>query len=121
MIGSVIESMSNLTSPLSMLVIGASFSEISLSELFKDRTMILYSALKLLALPLCGYAVIRLLVDDTVLQGICMIIMATPAGSMSAMLARQYKGDYALASKGIALTTLLSVITMPLVFKIVGL
>jgi len=41
-------------------------------------------------------------------------MMATPAGSMTAMLAQQYGGDYETASRGVALTTVLSVITMPL-------
>lgn len=119
--GSIIEMLSNLTAPLSMMVIGASFVEISFKELLRDRTMLLFGLLKLLVLPLAGFAVLHLFVEDTVLQGICMIVMAAPAGSMSAMLARQYDGDYLLASKGIAYTTLLSIATIPLVFKIVGL
>lgn len=40
-------------------------------------------------------------------------MMATPVGSMTVMLAQQYNGDYRLTSRGVALTTLLSVITMP--------
>ena len=43
-----------------------------------------------------------------------LVMMATPAGSMTAMLAQQYGGDYETASRGVALTTVLSVITMPL-------
>ena len=40
---------------------------------------------------------------------------------MAAMLAQQYDADYRTASKGIALTTLLSVVTMPLMFVVLGL
>ncbi|MFQ8979393.1 MAG: hypothetical protein ACLRZF_02930 [Waltera sp.] len=43
-------------------------------------------------------------------------MMATPVGSMTVMLAQQYNGDYRLTSRGVALTTLLSVITMPFLF-----
>ena len=42
-------------------------------------------------------------------------MLATPVGSMTAMLAQQYEGDYEMASKAVALTTILSVATMPLV------
>ena len=44
-----------------------------------------------------------------------MVMLATPVGSMNAMLAQQYGGDYETASKGVALTTILSVATMPLI------
>ena len=48
-----------------------------------------------------------------------MIMLATPAGAMTAMLAQEYEGDYELASKAVALTTLLSVVTIPIVSAIV--
>ena len=38
-----------------------------------------------------------------------------------AMLAQQYDGNYALASRGVAVSTILSVITMPIVAMITGL
>lgn len=53
------------------------------------------------------------------LLGVCLIMLATPIGSMTAMLAQQYDGDYMLASKGVSLTTILSVLTIPLVSAIV--
>ena len=52
--------------------------------------------------------------------GVCMVMIATPVASMTAMLAQQYDGDYELASRGVALTTILSVITMPLVSIVTG-
>ena len=49
-----------------------------------------------------------------------MVLLATPSGSMAAMLAMEYDGDYKGASEVIALTTLLSVVTMPLVSWLCG-
>ena len=63
---------------------------------------------------------IRQFVDDDVIRGVCMVVLATPVGSMTAMLAQQYDGDYEMASRGVALTTILSVATMPIVSVIVG-
>ncbi len=48
-----------------------------------------------------------------------MVMLATPVGSMTAMLAQEYNGDYELASKGVMLSTLLSVVTLPIVSAIV--
>lgn len=105
----------NLTAPLSMMVIGASMTSISLRELFTDVRLLLFSLIKLLLIPVLGMLLIRQVVTNEVICGVFMIMLTTPAGSMTAMLAQEYDGDYETASRGVTLTTLLSVITMPVV------
>lgn len=105
----------NLTAPLSMMVIGASMTSISLRELFTDVRLLLFSLIKLLLIPVLGMLLIRQVVTNGVICGVFMIMLATPVGSMTAMLAQEYDGDYETASRGVTLTTLLSVITMPVV------
>lgn len=112
--------LSNLTAPLSMMVIGASMANIDLKKLFTDVRLLLFSALKLIVIPVLGLLLMKIWIQDEILLGICMVMLATPVASMSAMLAQQYDGDYELASKGVALTTILSVVTMPLVSLITG-
>ena len=111
--------LSNLTAPLSMMVIGASLATIDLKKLFTDGKLIFFSLIKLIIIPLIGILIIRQFVDNTVICGVCMVMLATPVGSMTAMLAQQYDGDYEMASKGVALTTILSVATMPIVAALV--
>ena len=41
-----------------------------------------------------------------------MVMLATPVGSMTAMLAQQYDGNYDLAARGVALTAILAVVTI---------
>lgn len=111
--------LSNLTAPLSMMVIGASLATIDLKKLFTDGKLLIFSVIKLVVIPVIGILLIRQFVDNQVLCGVCMVMLATPVGSMTAMLAQQYDGDYEMASRGVALTTILSVATMPLVSAIV--
>lgn len=118
---STIEMLGNLAAPLSMMVIGASFARMNVKEVFANHKLLIFSAVKQIVFPIAGYFLIRLVTDNVVLQGISLVILATPVASMSAMLARQYGGDYTTASKGIAVTTLFSIFTMPLVFYILGL
>lgn len=115
-----INQLSNLTAPLSMMVIGASLSKMRLKELFMDGKLLLFSAIKLLVIPIVGVMIIRQFVENDIICGVCMVMLATPVGSMTAMLAQQYDGDYEMASKGVALTTILSVATMPLVSMLMG-
>lgn len=119
-LGTTITQLSNLTAPLSMMVIGASLSKIQLKKLFMDGKLLLFSFIKLLVIPVAGVMIIRQFVHNDIICGVCMVMLATPVGSMTAMLAQQYDGDYEMASKGVALTTILSVATMPLVSMLVG-
>ena len=111
--------LSGLTGPLSMIVIGISLTKISLKEMFTDVQMLLYALVKLLVIPVAGMLVICRFVDNEMLCGVCMIMLATPAASMNVMLAQQYGRNSEVAAKGVALTTVLSVVTIPLVSAIV--
>ncbi len=113
--------LSGLTAPLSMMVIGISLTSIRLKELFTDIRLLLYSLTKLLVLPVLVMLVIVRVIENEMLCGVCMIMVATPAASMTAMLAQQYADEESakLAAKGVALTTLLSVVTIPIVSAVV--
>ena len=115
-----ISSLSGLTAPLSMMVIGASMVDMDVKELFADGKLLLFSLLKLLVLPVAGVLLIGIFVKNEMLLGVCLVMLSTPVGSMTAMLAQQYGGDYELDSRGVALTTLLSVVTMPAVSMLAG-
>lgn len=105
-----------ITGPLSMLVIGDSLAQIRLKELFTDVRLLIFSGLKLLLVPALLMLGLSLFITDPMFRGVCLVMTATPVGSMTVMLAQQYGGDYRLTSKGVALTTVLSVVTMPFLF-----
>ena len=111
--------LSGLTAPLSMMVIGMSLAQMDMKEMFLDVKLLGFSLFKLLVIPVLGMMVVMQLIDNEMLQSVCMIMMATPAASITVMLAQQYNGDVEMASKGVAITTVLSVITIPIVSAIV--
>lgn len=115
-----VQNLSNITAPLSMLVIGASFLDFKIEDLFTDIRLLLFSGIKMLLIPLAGTWIIKKFVDDPMIVGVCMVMLATPVGSMTAMLAQQYDGNYDLAAKGVALTAILAVVTMPVVSVLMG-
>lgn len=104
----------NITAPLSMLVIGTSLAEMKMTELAKDYRLIFFSGFKLLLIPFAGLFLLGLCDFHPIVMATFFINIATPVASMTAMLARQYDANYDLAAKGVALTTLLSVGTIPL-------
>lgn len=111
---------SDTTAPLSMLVIGTTFVGLSLKSLFMDLRMLIFSAIRLIVIPLSSYGILRRVITDPTLLGVCVIMLSVPVGSITVMIAKQYGGDVETNSKGIAITTALSVVTMPLVFAILS-
>lgn len=105
----------SLAAPLSMMVIGQSMASIKVKELFGDGRLLIFSLIKLIIIPITGILLLSLFVDDKLILRVCYIMLATPIGSMTAMVAQQYGGNYTLASRGVALSTLLSVVTIPLI------
>lgn len=116
-----ITSIAGMTVPVSMMIIGAALAEIRLADLFTDVRLLLFAVLRLMAVPIIGMQIVTRLITQTEIAGVTLVVLATPVGSLVAMLAQEYDGDYMLASKGVALTTMLSVITIPVVFAVTGL
>lgn len=111
----------DMTPPLSMMIIGDSLSKIDIKKLITNVRLLAYSLIKLLIIPVAGTLIARECGIDGVLLGVFMIILAGPAATMNALLSQQYDSNYQLASEGVALSTLLSVATIPLVSLILGL
>ncbi|WP_026498126.1 AEC family transporter [Butyrivibrio sp. WCD2001] len=113
-IESVIDSLSGLTVPMSMMVIGYSLAGMKLKELFSKKRLLVFALIKLIIIPVVTIFWLHFFITDKILLGVCFVMVATPVGSMTAMLAEAYDGDKETASMGVALTTLLSVFTIPL-------
>ena len=79
-----------------------------------------FSFIKMIILPIIGTLLVRMATDNVSIIGVTMVMLSVPVGSMTAMLASEYDGDYALSSEMVAMTTLLSVVTFPLVTMLLG-
>jgi len=115
-VGDTVSMISNLTAPLSMMVIGATFVDLSFKKLLTDARIMIFTVFRLIVLPLLMFPVFKMFIADETFLGVCLVMVAVPVGSMNVMMAQQYNGDVETSSKGVAITTILSVITMPLLF-----
>jgi predicted permease len=111
--------LSHLAAPLSMMVIGQSMIHFSVKDMFGDFRLLFFSLIKLIAFPILGISLLRFFIQDEMLLHVCYIMLATPIGSLTAMVAQQYGGNYRLAAKGVALSTVMSVVTIPLISLVV--
>ncbi len=114
----LIGAMSGATMPLSMIVIGASLSSVSLLDAFKNGKLYLASAIKLLIAPLAAWALCGLLTPDPVLRATGMLIAAAPSGVIVTVLTIKYGGDSIFTSEGILQSTALAMLTIPVLVSI---
>lgn len=106
----------NVTPPLSMLLLGSVLADYPLSSMFQDARLNLMLVVKLLVLPALAYLLSVLVFTDSVIIGINTLTFAMPCAAMTVMLCKEYKGDAQTASVGVVFSTVLSLITIPIVF-----
>lgn len=104
--------------PLSMIVIGVSLAHASWKNVLKSKNINMVVFLRLIVLPILIAWITLPLPISTFNRELLVISGALPAGSMIVVLAKEYKANDGLASAGVFLTTLLSVVTIPLMLGI---
>ena len=114
-----VRSAGGCTTAMTMVLIGMMFSGMSLRSMLDGNTLFI-SVLRLAILPALLLAACRLVGIDPFLTGVCLLITGMPAGSTSAILAAKYGCDYTFATKCIVVSTLLSLVTIPLWAMILG-
>lgn len=107
-----------LTSPLAMLVIGSSLAQMDLRKIFGNWRIYVLCALKMVVVPLLMYAVLRLVIQNQLMLGVTMVTLCMPVATNTTIISYQNHGDDALASSGVFLTTLLSVVSIPLIMSL---
>ena len=80
----------------------------------KDASIYVISFTKLLIVPVLALIVLRVAVGDfSLLEKVLIMSFAMPAGSVSVIFSQQYRGETAFATKTVLLSTLFSIVTIP--------
>ena len=110
-----INSVGSLTAPLSMMMIGSSLAVYPIKDSFTDWRSYVFAFVRLMIVPFVTMIMCRLLHIDAYYANITIITNAMPVGSMVLMLATQYNANVKIVPRNIVVSTLLSVITIPIV------
>ncbi|QCH26417.1 Membrane transport protein [Clostridium tyrobutyricum] len=109
-----------MTTPLSMIVIGSILTQVEIKKIFKDLSLYYISLLRLLIIPFLIYLILTLLKVDSLVKSIIVISEAMPAATLCPILAQSYGGNVKYASQAVFITTLVSIITIPLVITLLN-
>lgn len=110
----------NICMPLSMIVLGSTIANYSLKGIFKEKKAYLITAVRLILMPFFVYLVVRLFTDNTELIKIATITAGMPIATMVSMIANPYKEQGRVAAVAVVLTTLCSMITIPVMCILLG-
>ena len=103
-----------LNTPLAMIVIGSYVAKVDLHSFVSDLAVYKVSVLRLLAAPGVFLLCLLLIRPEPTLFVTSVIQAACPVAANTVLFAVQYKRDSALASKTVAVSTVLSIFTIPL-------
>lgn len=109
----VIELVGSATTPLAMLVVGALLATLPLSRLAGDWRVHVVTLLRLIVFPVIAFFVLLPFVSDTILLGVTVLLIAMPVAANIVLLSEEYNVDSTLASQGVFLSTLLCLVTIP--------
>ena len=104
-----------MTTAGAMLIIGASLSQMTLKEILGDWKVYVFSLIRLISGPVVVWAILRLFVDDPMLIAVAVVLAAMPSGTNATMMALQFGGQEKVASRGVFISTIFSLVTIPLI------
>lgn len=116
----LLDYISNITAGFSMIVVGLSLSRMNIKGVFLNKKLFVMTALRLIAIPLLCIGVFRLLPVQVpeLLYMTLILTAALPSASSQTMLAEQYGTNVQDAGRSVFLTTLFSVVTIPIVMAV---
>lgn len=114
LLGETLATIGGITTPLAMFIIGYKLGKMKIKDMLGDRTAYIVSGFRLLILPAIVLGALVLFgVEMTVLTKVIAMEIAMPVATCTVIFVEQYKGNTQFASKCVLLSTLLSVVTIP--------
>ena len=107
-----------LNTPVPMIIVGFYLSETNLWQALRDKRSYISIAIRLIAVPAVTLTVMWLCGIRGVLLVACVIAASAPSAAATTMFATRYGQDTALSVNMVSLSTLASLITMPVIVGI---
>ncbi|MDD4002791.1 MAG: AEC family transporter [Clostridia bacterium] len=107
----------NMTTPISMIIIGLKLAEMPFKEIFSSKYVYLTTFLKLIVMPLIMYCLLLPFKADIspVVIAVLLIISAMPTAANTVANADRFGGDSLNAAKAMLCSTILCVLTLPVI------
>ncbi len=112
-------SFKDMVAPLSMIIIGLQLANMKLKEAFRDIAMYKFLFLRMLILPTIVWVMLKVIslfgYTDATTMTVILLCAATPTATATSMFAEIFDGNTSYAGKLVSITTICSLITMPII------
>lgn len=119
-LGAALEELGSMTTPAALLVIGSQLANLPLRELAGTPRLWATCLVRLLVMPALNWCILSLVMDDALMVGILVVTTAMPVANVGTMLCQKYDADTPSILRGTFLTTVLSLVTIPVLVTIMG-
>ncbi|MGP6139981.1 MULTISPECIES: AEC family transporter [unclassified Jeotgalibaca] len=114
-----VNSVAALNTSLAMIIIGSFLANSELKEIFTNRTSYKAAAMRLVITPILAIIIIKLLpINNSEVELVMTIASVAPAAANTAILGRLFGGNYEYGARIVVLTSLISIITIPLMLQL---
>ena len=113
-----LEMIGSMNTPIAMLVIGNLLAGIDFKKAFVGKGMYLAVTMRILVVPIAAILIMKLVGLTGDVLGACSALVAMPVAANTAIFAEMYDCNAPLASRCVAISTLMSIFTIPLVIAI---
>ena len=114
-IQSAVSSIGSMMIPLSMIIIGYEMAIMKFNRLYREKLAYLVSGFRLLLAPFIMLAVVKILDVPHDVAIAAVALTALPSGSLTVIAAEDYGMDTSFAACSVAQSTILMIITLPLI------
>ena len=108
----------DMNTPLAMILAGATIAQANPFKALKDYKVYIVCILKLLVIPILTAILLCFLPGDSVAKMVCVVATACPVAASVTLFAIRYNKNAVYGSQLYAITTILSIITLPVVVRV---
>ena len=120
-IGEAFSTLGSMTTPAALLIIGSSLANMPVRRLLGGPRLWIASLFRLLVIPVCVWGVFQFFVADPLMLSIIVVVSGMPVATNGTMLCFQYGGKEHVMAQGTFVTTVLSLVSIPLLVQFLAL
>lgn len=117
-IGKTVGFMASINTPIPMIVLGTYLVNLNIKQTLKNGSLWAVTLLRLIILPVITMFALKLLGWDDIISMPLILASASPVAAVATLFAVRYGLDSEYSTQAVSFTTLLSVITIPLVMML---
>ena len=116
----IVGPLGDVTIPLSMILVGVQLGGTDFKRLMSDKDLLITAAIKLIMMPLIALLILTPFPVDPLVKLTSLLAVCFPSAVIGVAVAAQEKKNSQLMAEAVAVSTLLSIITLPVWIMIIS-